>query len=257
MKSFHEYIAEAQSIESGSKLAKRGFEFEKQLIAAYVQLNRRPAEFVNICRDMDELVLKEFKKKSIKSIEENKKIFKTPSGGLPKADISFNYVFDDDTTGTYSFSLKTTSAKRVSVHQGTVQQFLKALNLPEDNEDYQILKKGLEQFNIDGSWKGIKQWDKKEQDKFKSKLDSVLDNIARYVMSTGNGGTAADAIILFNPDPIAPKYTVMSDREYLAKCKEMSASMKGMGGIFSYTYPHKQKGKQIQLKIPVILTKSM
>ncbi len=253
MKTFTQYISEVQTAASGSELAKRGFEFERQLISAYTS-KIRPMGFSNICNDMDDLVYKKYKKK-IKRIEINSNLKRTSGGGLPKADISFLYTFEDDTQGIYSFSLKTTSAKRVSVHQGTVQQFLDGLNLPPDNEDFKIIKQGMEQFNLDGSWKTIKTWEQDKLNTFKQRLDKALMNIAAYVMSIGNGGTSADAVILYNP--ILKKYTVATDSEYIALCQNVLTNIKGLGGIFSYTYPHKQKGKQIQLKIPVILTKSM
>ena len=256
MKTFTEFLTEmAQTAQDGSTIAKRGFKFEQDLINAYMS-EKRPKGFVNICNDMDALVLKTFNKKNIIAIEKSQ-IVKTAERGLPKADISFVYTFDDGSSKVFSFSLKTTAAKRVSVHQSTPQQFIDAVlsSIPSDSAEYAILKQGIEEFGVAGSWKTIKQWDPERVEMFKNSLNMITPNIADYVMSKGNGGTQADAVVIFNP--IKREYTVATDAEYLKICSETLRSMKGLGGVFSYTYPHGKRGKQIQLKMPVVLKKKM
>lgn len=259
MKTFTEFLTEmAQTAQDGSIIAKRGFKFEDDLKKAYCILPDRPKGFRNISKDMDELVKRvtNHTGHNIISIKPNQ-IVKTTERGLPKADISFIYTFDDGSTEVFSFSLKTTAARKVSVHQSTPEQFIQNVlgSLPSDTAEYKILQQGLKEFGTVGSWKTVKVWDPAQLETFKKSLEMIIPNIADYVLCRGNGGTKADAVVIFNP--VERKYTVATDAEYMDLCRTTMKSIKGIGGLFSYTYPHGKRGQQIQLKMPVICQKSM
>lgn len=274
MKRFSEYIVEAQSAQAGSDLAKRGFKFETDLIAHYTSGDKIPAEFKNICNDMDDVAREKCGMKNAVIVSRKSlKVVRTRYGGLPKADLRIEYTFDpkgngnaeDYVTGECSFSLKTTTAKIVSVHQTSMKTFFvdlkNALNGSEmcKGKDMSVLKRGLAQFIKDGSWTTIKKWDEAKLQAFKDQYETALDAFASYVMSEGSGGTKADAVIMYRPAASVAdsKYSVMSEREYLAACKEASKATKSLSGLFKFTYPHGKKGKQIQIKMPVICKKSM
>lgn len=238
---------------AGSYLAKRGFAFERKLAEAYVQ-SSRPKKFREMCDRMDAVASRKYQGRKIAKIKQCK-VERTPDGGAPKADMSFRYDFADGTQGRCSFSLKVSTASRVSVHQCTVQQFLDGIGIAGDAAAFKTIKNGMNLFNECGSWKKVKSLPSDDQNKLKSALSGAETGIAKYVMSTGNGGTASDAVIIVNPKK--GLYNIAADLDYVESCRKhllnAKKGRKGFSGVFTYTYPHKKRGQQIQVKMPVVL----
>lgn len=163
--------------------------------------------------------------------------------GNPKTDVSFAV---ESTKGnfTHNISIKNTSKKYVTIHEGSVTDLITALNIPNDSQ----LAKALQQFELYGSEKYLK----KNQPELFQILNKQLSiyNVAltNFFVFGGNSplisqkNQVADMILYTN------KFEVWTKDKYIKNYIPKYSNQGQFGTPFKWTYPSKKKGYKIQIK---------
>lgn len=187
-------------------------------------------------------------KSSVKSIEATSDktiIGKLPSGGNPKTDILITVHYNDNSTDTYTISCKRSSSNSVSVHQYNANTFSNVLN-PNDA----TLRKLLNQFQIYGNMRdfGVANCIALEK-----ALTPYLEKLSMWVLGgfggEGNKCQCASYILTYDNQTNTSSIHEIHDYYHIL----IDAGVKGhFGTLFSWTYPSKRKGKDIQLKCKIV-----
>lgn len=174
-----------------------------------------------------------------------------PSGGMPKTDVLVMVNLKDEGVKSFPISCKKTSAKVVTAHQYSAEAFTKALGITDVKT---ILL--LARFQSFGSVAKMDPEDVKELTKQMPKYNRAL---AEWVISGLHGeykskDQIAKYVITYKEetDPQS-SFEIYTVKEYVDKILSPEYLAKGMFGTpFKWTFASKQRGKSIQLKMPVI-----
>ena len=172
-------------------------------------------------------------------------IGRLPSGGNPKTDIlvSVNYY---DRSETFGISCKRSSDSQVSVHQYTADAFANVLD--SSNERLRAL---LNDFQKAGSLRDLGE---EKCNQLTAELEPYNEALSRWVLG-GIGGDGNENIqwakYLLTYDNRSSTFKIHTIEEYcmLLKTKGVQGQF---GTFFSWTYPSKRRGKDIQLKCKIL-----
>lgn len=174
--------------------------------------------------------------------------------GLAKPDLKVVYHMQNNQPNVVSYlSLKLSSGDVVTCHDYTADSFIEVLNLPNES----LLAEGLKIFQENGNWKNTKiAFETKGLDfeKFQEYLKQAMPSLLNWALK-GQGHTLpkeleVDLMVLARAEELQVRATPADDyiRELLALSKN------SVGAPLNWTYPSKQRGKRIQLKMPLRLS---
>lgn len=183
---------------------------------------------------------------SITATSNKKAIGHLPSGGNPKTDVLVDVQFLDGTSSSYTISCKRSSAKEVSIHDYTADQFAEILD--ENNEELRLL---LEGFQAAGS---LSAFGETNCDRLSKVIAPYVKKLSLWTLGGeygyGNKDTQwAEYILTYDTTDNTTSIHRLLDY-YDALISEKHS--RNFGTPFSWTYPSKQRGKRIQLKSKII-----
>lgn len=173
------------------------------------------------------------------------------SGGNSKTDILVFIDLESGITITETISIKNTTSSRVSCHDYTIDDYIRVLDVKNSRvEEY------IRWFGEAGSAKGLVELLPYGYSlvEFEKDLSEVVQVLIEWAL-TG----AHDEQNLVNSELQISRYLLIrkqeeirfySMHEYFQKLKQRTGTF---GTPLSWTYPSKQLGKRIQLKVPIIL----
>jgi hypothetical protein len=169
-----------------------------------------------------------------------------PSGGNPKTDVLAWVKFLDGSTHNYTISCKRSSEKSVSVHQYNADKFADVLD--KDNAHLRTL---LKEFQECGN---VRDFGEKNNNELTKILKPYVEKLSLWALG-GQGGDGnpetqnAEFILTYdNRDGSSSIQRVENYCHHL-----IESGIRGQFGTpFSWTYPSKRKGKDIQLKCKII-----
>ena len=181
----------------------------------------------------------------IKATSRKEDIDCLPSGGSPKTDIWASVTLTNGSHKDITISCKRTTQNAVSVHQYTADVFADVLD-PSNT----ALRTLLKVFQFCGNAQDMPDGDRVALEK---QLQPHLRKLCKWVL--GGFGMAckspiqcANYLVVYNPSDeyfaahsVNDYTTLLLDRKPLA-----------FGTPFAWTYASKQRGKSIQLKVPII-----
>lgn len=161
----------------------------------------------------------------------------------PKADIIIKFTFNDGSDELIGFSLKCSSKSSVSVHECNINTMFKALKIHKNhnNKINQIIKL----FFKNGNWKTVEE--KFSIEEIKSELEKCRDRLLKWAISSGNGGSKSQYLILYNPK--IKKFRICKDDDYIKEISQKYGLKRGCP--LSWTRPSKKQGYKIQFKMPL------
>lgn len=167
-----------------------------------------------------------------------------PSGGSPKTDVIAEVVFNNGNNRLITISCKRSKMSMVSVHQYTADTFADVLN----ENDVQ-LRKLLNDFQYYGCLKDLPDG---VEDELTIALKPYIKKLVLWAIG-GIGGAGnpetqwAQYIVSYQTEKGA--FNVHSVEEY---CDIICSRSLMFGTPFGWTFASKSKGKNIQLKAPVV-----
>lgn len=177
------------------------------------------------------------------------------NGGMPKTDILAIITADNGKEYKVTFSVKAPRRpdSRISVHQGSVEDMIYDLKKSSFDSDEKLsvsnIENALLNFQASGSEKYM---DSKQADILKKELPPINEWLVRYALFGENNHKlneiqVAQYLVYINPQNHT--VNVYSANEITQKLINQNYKKSGFGTPFSWTYPSKRKGKNIQLKL--------
>lgn len=246
---------------NGQKLAFNGLDMEARIANAFshyqniMLLRKEPnsvgLEYENVFLPIAQKIGLLNNIESINNISATTDIALLPSGGSPKTDVlvTITYGSSNVLNKAITLSVKRTSQKLVSAHQYSAEAFISVLKIPTDS----LLAKLLKQFQSDGGIKALKEHlGDNVVDEFTNQLKPYVYALTQWVVS-GKGGPSdnnaiPDYIVTYSDDDHS--LSIHTADEYCKMLLKMEPHQ--FGTPFSWTYASGERGKSIQLKMPVI-----
>ena len=182
----------------------------------------------------------------ITATSDKKQIGRLPSGGNPKTDVLVTVTFSDAAQRHYTISCKRSSDKSVSIHQYNANAFADVLD--KDNPN---LRRLLTYFQDCGN---LRDFGEENSIKLTNLLSPYIKKLSLWALG-GHGGDGnpeiqnADYILTYdNNDGSSSIKSIEKYYEHLTT----EGITGNFGPPFSWTYPSKRKGKDIQLKCKII-----
>lgn len=171
------------------------------------------------------------------------KIPKLINRGYPKTDVSFTITTEKGEI-TKNISVKNTSAQTVTVHEGTVDDIILALNINSSP----LLADALKEFQVYGSPKGLKENNDVAYNILVDEMQKYNKELVNLFMFGVNSPLVdnpiqiADLMLYTQNFEVIPRDLYVD--EYIAKY-----SSKGqLNTPFKWTYPSKKRGQKVQIK---------
>lgn len=170
------------------------------------------------------------------------------NGGSPKTDVLITVRFKKRRPSVqhFTFSLKATKNSSVTVHEYTADTFANALDKNNDE-----LRRLLNEFQAAGSRKDMNPNDAEalteELRPYRKKLD--IWALSGRTSDRDNGEQFADYLLSLNV--VTGRIHLSPIEEYCEELEAANTGVHGFGTVFSWTYPHKKRGRRIQLKVKV------
>lgn len=184
--------------------------------------------------------------KSIEATSDKNRIGRLPSGGNPKTDVLVTVYYNDDNTKNYTISCKRSSDNSVSIHQYNADSFADVL----DKENTR-LRELLNLFQERGN---LRDFGEDNISRLTQELIPYTEKLALWAL----GGIGGDG----NPEIQNAKYILIYDNnDNSSSIRSVEDYYKHLinegitghfGTLFSWTYPSKRKGQDIQLKCKII-----
>jgi hypothetical protein len=174
------------------------------------------------------------------------------NGGNPKTDILIKIDLANDLNLDITISVKNTNSTRVSCHDYKAKDYIRVLKSKDTRLDYY--------FNLFQSFPSLKAFKENlskgySSEEFEELLLNKSEIFNKWVLKG-----EYDIENLTTPELQISKYLLINKNGNLAfhlyddYIKLISLNSKKIFGVpFSWTYPSKQRGKRIQLKMPVIV----
>lgn len=252
-------VAEESKKEKGSFYGKRGNEFEKKIVGILSdfgnlrKLKRKELGKNSVFKMVVSKILNEERVplEDVISISATNSISLLASGGNPKTDIALKIMISSGNAIKETISIKNTKKTQVSCHDYKVEDFIRVLDC-----DKTRLAKYLRLFQKFPTYKGFQEnlpegFSIKE---FTELLKAKKDIFTGWVLKGEH-----DERNLVSPKLQVSNFLLISKNEKISfySMQEyisiLNASKKGKFGVpFLWTYPSKQRGKRIQLKLPII-----
>ncbi len=173
-------------------------------------------------------------------------IGRLPSGGNPKTDVLVKVTDISNTITNYTISCKRSSEQSVSVHQYDADVFAEVID--KDNNKLRVL---LETFQESGN---LRDFGEENTKQLTIELEPYVKKLSLWVLGGQYGAGIPDTQIanyILTYDNNLGSTTIMRIEDYVDHL--LSAGIVGhFGTPFSWTYPSKRKGKDIQLKCKII-----
>lgn len=184
--------------------------------------------------------------KSIEATSDKKKIGQLPSGGNPKTDVLVTVTYENNEKKHFTISCKRSSGKSVSVHQYNADTFADVLD-----KDNVRLRRLLRYFQKCGN---LRDFGQENQAELTEVLAPYVEKLSLWVLG-GQGGDGnpeiqnAEFILTYdNNDSSSSINRIEKYYEHL-----VNEGVNGnFGTPFTWTYPSKRKGQDIQLKCRII-----
>lgn len=246
----------------GSYYGRVGFMLEKYLIdnlndpvnlLSYKEGKKRCVEFDLIVDVV--LGVNNLKKEEVIYIQATDSITRLKKLGLPKTDINARFNLLNREELIVNISVKNTAEKPVSCHDYQAEDFCRVVNPSDEDFCYAV-----NAFQQAGSWKVFRQLMPNEGD-FEYYTSVLRDNMVPLIkwVITGEG----DHENITDEETQIANYIFIRRREinknefyyaddYIDKLLRYMEENKSPGSPFSWTYPSKNRGKRIQLKMPVL-----
>lgn len=183
---------------------------------------------------------------SVSATADKSIIGRLPSGGSPKTDVLVKVEDASKENKNYTISCKRSSEQSVSVHQYNADVFADVLD--KDNKKLRVL---LETFQESGNLRDFGEENTKE---LTIELEPYVKKLSLWVLGGKNAPGVPDIQIadyILTYDNNLGSATIMRIEEYANHLLESDVSGH-FGTPFSWTYPSKRKGKDIQLKCKII-----
>lgn len=182
----------------------------------------------------------------IQATSDKKQIGRLPSGGNPKTDVLVTVTFHKEPKKHFTISCKRSSDKRVSVHQYNADTFADVLD--KDNAQ---LRRLLRYFQKCGN---LRDFGQENQSELTKALASYVEKLSLWVLG-GQGGDGnpktQNAEFILTYDNNDSSSSIKRVEQYCQHLMEEGVDGH-FGTPFSWTYPSKRKGKDIQLKCKII-----
>lgn len=209
--------------------------------APYSEQNRHYTYFAAI---MHIFGLKAEEVERITASSSQEEIGLLPNGGQPKTDILVRVVFKDGWGKNYTISCKRSKQAMVSAHQYSADSFADVLD-PNNME----LRGMLHAFQAAGALSAAGL----DSERFTEILRPYGRKLCEWVLSgvggTGNPDTQfANYIVTYRPQD--NRFAIHTVRDYI---DEIMLKPRNFGTPFAWTFASGQRGKSIQLKMPVLL----
>lgn len=246
--------------ERGSYYGKRGNSYERNLVSVLSDVKN-----LDLVKDGNEsvdfeysMILKKILNDNNKSLRDIIRIRATNSvpllknGGTPKTDVIITIELSDDTEIIETLSIKNTNGSRVSCHDYPAQDYIRVLQCEDTRlADY------LNYFQQTPSIKDFlaalpHSFSEKEFTKLLVAKNEVFNSWVLRGASDQSNLTVpqfqVSNYLLIKKDDDVAFYSMI---EYIKLISEKSNLVFGVP--FSWTYPSKQRGRRIQLKVPVFI----
>jgi hypothetical protein len=252
-----EFKESAKNLKDGSYYGKSGNALEKEVVNILNNKDLLGLYQSDACEDkifknvMDELCSQDLQKENIISISATNTVEKLAKGGNAKTDVIINInTLDDDIVRTLSIKKSTKSV--VSCHDYKYEDFVRVLDIKGTK-----LAEYLKLFQAYPTYSGFKNnlpegYTIKE---FEEELKPHVHTLTQWAL-TGQH----DHENLIDPlKQISHHLLIVKDREVY--CSNFAHYIDQLfdqvtlkyGVPFSWTYPSKNRGKRIQLKMPILI----
>lgn len=173
-------------------------------------------------------------------------IGRLPSGGNPKTDVLVKVTDISNAINNYTISCKRSSEQSVSVHQYDADVFAEVID--KDNTKLRVL---LETFQDCGN---LRDFGDDNTRQLTIELEPYVKKLSMWVLGGQYGAGLPDVQIanyILTYDNNVGSASIMRIEDYVNHLLESDVSGH-FGTPFSWTYPSKRKGKDIQLKCKII-----
>ena len=183
---------------------------------------------------------------SIKATSDKKEIGRLPSGGNPKTDVLVSVTLIDGNVKHCTISCKRSSDRSVSVHQYNADAFADVLDKGNAS-----LRRLLNYFQEVGN---LRDFGAENQEKLTEELSPYVEKLSMWALG-GQGGDGNPEIqhagFILTYDNNNSSSSIQRTEQYVQHLA--NAGIEGhFGTPFSWTYPSKRKGKDIQLKCKIL-----
>lgn len=168
---------------------------------------------------------------------------KLSNGGQPKTDVTVT-ITSESTSLTRNISVKNTNSTKVTVHEGSVIDLIKALLLNENSS----LASALLAFEEYGSVKALKEKDSTYVDIIEKELPAYNEALIGFFLFGENSPLVVSPIQVADTLLYTNKFELFSSKEYKNYYLDTFKGRGQLGTPFSWTYPSKNRGKKIQIK---------
>ncbi|CAA6828614.1 MAG: Unknown protein [uncultured Sulfurovum sp.] len=249
---------EEDLIKDGSYYGKAGNALEKEVVKIlnnkeYLkQYNEDKCEEVLFNSLLGQFCNKELNKNNIRSISSTNTVQKLAKGGNAKTDVIITITTNNGESHIKTLSIKRSKATVVSCHDYKYNDFVRVLKIEntkleeyfklfQANPTYSAFEKNLpDGFNIKD---------------FEERLTPYIEKLTQWVLT----GQHDDINLIDYETQISEYVLIVTNTQvycnnfmsYINKIN--SKSKKKFGVPFSWTYPSKQRGKRIQLKMPILI----
>lgn len=171
------------------------------------------------------------------------KIPKLSNRGYPKTDVSFTIITEQGEI-TKNISVKNTYADTVTVHEGTVDDIILALNLDSSSS----LANSLKEFQAYGSAKGLKENNEVAYNTLVDEMHKYNKKLVNFFMFGVNSPLVNNPIQVADTILYTKNFEVVSRDLYVDEYIEKYSSKGQLGTPFKWTYPSKKRGQKVQIK---------
>lgn len=193
------------------------------------------------------------RRESIIGIEASNTVLKLRNGGNAKTDIICQ-VKTREVAQNITISVKNTTQSRVSCHDYKVDDFIRVLEINKDSKTSNYLKL-FQQEGSDKNFKASMGADDSIQE-FNQLFEPYVKKLTEWALTGKHDSqnildheTQISNFILIKKDE---QLSFTSFEDYISLIFSSNKKL-SYGTPFSWTYPSKNRGKRIQLKMPIIL----
>lgn len=232
--SFENRVADILSFEPNLEKWKSG---SKTIEGMYFDIFKSIAE----CFRLEKMAVKR-----ISATSDKRQIGRLPSGGNPKTDVLVTVIYEDDAQEYFTISCKRSSDKNVSIHQYSADKFADVLDKGNSR-----LRRLLNYFQKCGN---LRDFGSENQEELTEMLAPYAEKLALWALG-GQGGDGnpktqnAGFILTYDNNDGSSAISSVEDYYHHLVDKGISGHF---GTPFSWTYPSKRKGQDIQLKCRII-----
>ncbi|HAP70339.1 MAG TPA: hypothetical protein DCR04_11555 [Flavobacteriales bacterium] len=173
------------------------------------------------------------------------------SGGNPKADVVVFIELLNGETLIETISIKNTKANRVSCHDYGIDDYIRVLDIRNSR-----LEEYIKWFGEAGSAKNMVKLFKPgySLEEFESELLKKKEILVEWALTGAHDkDNLIDSEMQVSRYLLIRKENIMQFYNMIEYIQKLDAFTGSFGLPFGWTYPSKQKGKRIQLKVPIIL----